>query len=315
MSKISLLKKINRAISSDKVDFSAVDSEIIALKKKLEETVNIQTVDDVSRKLKQFQNKIDFEPIIREINKISEVFTNKVKTIQSQIDTKTKELESFDKTISENSASGMKRTHTLKMEIASLSDDLARFIVVHEADINALKKNFENIDLIGKNTTETIQILSSNIDTRTTKKETKKYIEELQDTIDKFRIETLNRISSVGGGSMNRKITVGGVDYLTRYTDLNLIAGTNMTLTVANDDANKRVNITFDAAGGSLNFETPTGAVDDSNTSFTVANEPKLLNINGAVYTEGVGIYTSYVAGTITLSSPVGTGGFIISIY
>ena len=64
-----------------------------------------------------------------------------------------------------------------------------------------------------------------------------------------------------------------------------------------------------------LTVETPTGTVDDSNTSFTVSNEPLYIVINGAQYVAGTGTFTSYAAGTITLSSAVGTGGFIRSFY
>lgn len=68
-------------------------------------------------------------------------------------------------------------------------------------------------------------------------------------------------------------------------------------------------------SGSSLKQETPTGTVDDSNTTFTVAHEPFYINVNGADYFVGTGSYTSYAAGTITLSSAVGLGGFIRSIY
>lgn len=67
------------------------------------------------------------------------------------------------------------------------------------------------------------------------------------------------------------------------------------------------------AYGTGLSVETPTGTVDDSNTSFTVANTPKYIVVNGAQYFSGAG-YT-YLAGTITLDNPVGTGGFIRSVY
>lgn len=73
------------------------------------------------------------------------------------------------------------------------------------------------------------------------------------------------------------------------------------------------VNVPLPAGG--LTIETPTGAVDDSNLTFTVANEPEYIVVNGSHYVEGTGTYVSYVAGTITLSFPVGTGGFIRSYY
>lgn len=65
--------------------------------------------------------------------------------------------------------------------------------------------------------------------------------------------------------------------------------------------------------GGNISFETPTGTVDDSNDTFTVANDPLYIVVNGAQMFEGAG-YT-YLAGTITLDNPIGTGGFIRSAY
>lgn len=70
-----------------------------------------------------------------------------------------------------------------------------------------------------------------------------------------------------------------------------------------------------DGGGGqtTLNFETPTGDIDDSNVTFEVANTPLYLVVNGAQYFENVH-YT--LAGlTITLNDPIGTGGFIRSAY
>lgn len=69
------------------------------------------------------------------------------------------------------------------------------------------------------------------------------------------------------------------------------------------------------AAAGTLTAETPTGTVNDTNTSFTVVNTPKFIAVNGAIYRAGEGIFTSFSGGTITLSSAVGTGGFITSWY
>lgn len=68
-------------------------------------------------------------------------------------------------------------------------------------------------------------------------------------------------------------------------------------------------------SGSTLTPETPSGAVDDSNVTFTVTNEPLYIVVNGGQYTVGTGIYQSYVAGTITLTAPVGDGGFITSYY
>ncbi len=67
--------------------------------------------------------------------------------------------------------------------------------------------------------------------------------------------------------------------------------------------------------GSTLTSELPTGTVNDINVTFTVAHTPLYIVVNGAQYTVGTGIYSSFVGGTITLSSPVGQGGFVMSYY
>jgi hypothetical protein len=75
--------------------------------------------------------------------------------------------------------------------------------------------------------------------------------------------------------------------------------------------ANGVTHLDFPAAGA--NFETPVGTVDDSNVAFTVLHTPQYVIVNGATYFSGAG-YT-YAALTITLTNPVGVGGFIRSAY
>lgn len=55
-----------------------------------------------------------------------------------------------------------------------------------------------------------------------------------------------------GGGNMNRNISIGGnSSVLSRYTDINWKAGANVTLTYANNDQTKNLDITIAATGGS----------------------------------------------------------------
>jgi len=57
------------------------------------------------------------------------------------------------------------------------------------------------------------------------------------------------------------------------------------------------------------------GTIDDSNVTFTSDTDPDLLAINGLIYRKTGGSITwSWSSGTITLSSPVGTGGSIFGL-
>lgn len=115
-----------------------------------------------------------------------------------------------------------------------------------------------------------------------------------------------------GGGGTGSGHTVQdeGIS-LTQRTNLNFI-GSAVTAT---DDAVNDATIVTIQGGGGATYEAPTGTVDDTNTSFTVLNEPLYIVINGNSYRVGHGLYASYSSGTITLTSPIGTGGFIESWY
>lgn len=99
-----------------------------------------------------------------------------------------------------------------------------------------------------------------------------------------------------------------------RFQGINeIVFADNLTVTKTTNGVSVSGENGGGGGGGNINFETPTGTVDDSNDTFTVANEPLYLVVNGAQIFEGAG-YT-YLAGTITLDNPIGTGGFIRSAY
>lgn len=87
-------------------------------------------------------------------------------------------------------------------------------------------------------------------------------------------------------------------------------AGTNVSITGTATDP-----IVNSLPVGGVSNITVTGTIDDTNMTFTCASEPSNLVINGGFYAPtGGNITWSYATGTITLSSPVGTGGSIYGI-
>lgn len=90
-------------------------------------------------------------------------------------------------------------------------------------------------------------------------------------------------------------------------------ADSTVTLPILIDGTTGRVLV--DASMSGFSVITVSGTIDDSNVTFTAASQPTLLFINGAAYqTTGGSITWSYLAGTITLSSPVGVGGSIFGV-
>lgn len=98
----------------------------------------------------------------------------------------------------------------------------------------------------------------------------------------------------IGGGSMNRQIFINGADPLIRYTDLNLKAGSNVSITYQNNDVTKKVDVTFSSSGGGGGG----GIVRSVNTVAT----------NTAAGTFSGTDYVYLASGTITITLPTSVG-------
>jgi len=87
-------------------------------------------------------------------------------------------------------------------------------------------------------------------------------------------------------------------------------AGTGIT--ISQSEGVKTISV---SGTGGFTVLTATGTRDDSNLIFTFTQEPTLVNVNGTFYRQTGGAITwSYLAGTVTLSSPVGINGDIYGI-
>lgn len=81
--------------------------------------------------------------------------------------------------------------------------------------------------------------------------EYKKTISDLEAAIKKLRTDAMSAIAGSHGGNMNRNILVNSnPSTLGRYTDLNIKAGSNITLSYQNNDNLKTTDLTIAGTGG-----------------------------------------------------------------
>lgn len=100
------------------------------------------------------------------------------------------------------------------------------------------------------------------------------------------------RILHDGGGNANRNIAIGGNgSVLSRYTDINLKPGSNVTITYANNNTTKYTDVTIAATGGGGT----TRSINNISTSQTAGD------------TAGTD-YVYLCTGTLTLTLPTAVG-------
>lgn len=183
---------------------------------------------------------------------------------------------------------------------------------IPEVDLSPLKREIEAV-ASSIPTPETGDEVIAKINKAKTliAKEAVKDLEKVEQEVEKLKEIRLTANRGIFGAK-GFQLLVGGVKRQFNAQTLNLVAGSNVTLTY--NYANGRNDITISATGGSGAFSllAATGAVNDTNTAFTFPSEPTMVVVNGASYRDGHGC--SITGTSVTLDSPVGTGGDIYGI-
>lgn len=306
MNRRNKLRNIVKTLSPDKVDFSVVDNELNALKKKLTDTVNIQTLDDVTRKLKQFQKQIDFEPLLKEIESIRNLFTQKAKELEATLKSKNEEL------VKASESRSVSQITSLSGEVAGLKKELLSLEESRAKSFEAVIDNLNRIREFSKGLKGDISTLKDGMGTFSTKEEIKALVKNTQELLDGLKSELLTRMSKIGGGAMNQQINVNSSVMSTKFADINFVSNTAIQWSASDDVTNKRVNLTASlisggaGGGGSLTVKEADGAPNVSSVTTIVVSNGTLTDDGGGqvtISTGGGGSGITRVSSTISVSS------------
>lgn len=238
MARSNNIKKLLKYLSPDKTsaDFIEFDKQVSALKDQLKEKITIKTLDDVSTELSKFKKKLNLQPLLDSLEKLKLSFDTRSQTLFDEIEIRTRELSNADKA----------RVQDLNTNIRDLQLELSTLEEARKNDLEIIYTKIPNLNELEDVVNEMMLEISSRLDSLEEVE-----VEDWQKKIDQLRSDLMSRISQLGGGAQNRQMFIGGVDPLTRYTDVNFKAGSNVTLTYANNNTTQKVDITISATGGS----------------------------------------------------------------
>lgn len=245
MAQTNKLKKLLKVFTPDETsaDFKAFDMEVTKLKDNLKEKVQAKTLDDVNVQLDKFRRRINIDPLIEAVKSIEVSINGRYDTLTEELGTKIETLQGVVSRVDTRAS-----LKDLGLEISDLQRELSSLKEARKNDVAELYKNIPNVSDIEDRMDEMSVELSARLDAL--EEEEPQEIEDWQVKIDVLRRDIMNRISNLGGGSMNRQIVVNGVDPLLKYTDINLKAGANVTITYQSNDTTKKTDITIASSGG-----------------------------------------------------------------
>lgn len=247
MTRTKLEKILNKLDGKNEVTLKVIadfEAGAKALRDKLEQDITIVTLDEVNHKINQLRKSINIAPLLDATQSLKDEFKQNALKILEEIENRTAELR---KMIDEGNRTTLETTDIIAKNVATVNEKVEK----------VSNETFTQI----KQVLGVIEKVSNKLPSFADKKETEKKLvelmerdntEELKDYTDKTRIELLNLLAQKGGGNMNRNIAVGGnVSVLSKFTDINIKPGSNVTLTYSNNNTTKYLDLTIAATGGS----------------------------------------------------------------
>ena len=275
----SLLNKLNSLQTPTNID-TLIEKEVADFSSKLSESPTIKILQNFSKELNSLKSELNFEPIISAMKELETELESNQNDLVTDFKSRLEEIRGSIPILPEP---------TLPFDSTSLEDKISslrkEFLDKQDFDDKPLKKEIKGI----RDELKNYSLKSDD------EKEDKQVALDLEKKLAKLRTEMNNRIGALGGGSMNRQIYINGVDPLTRYTDINLKAGSNVTINYANNNTTKKVDITFIATGG--------GGGGGIARSINSVSTP--TNAGNASATD----YVYLCSGTMTLTLPDATSG------
>lgn len=279
-----------------------ISEELENLRADIGNRVSTRGIEKVQGDMASFQEKFKLEPVFEAISKADNDNKGKIDNLQKSFE---KQLNDFVKESTKNTkqhkeASSLSRKEILD-QIAAIRfsfDDKLTPLLSRDAflasEVDRLDQEIRRITLLfTSDTTAT----DAGATVKQALEQALEQTQELEKEIRDLEKRVTSRISSIGnhGDHANRNIAVGSnTSILSRYTDINLIAGTNVTLTATPNNTTKYTDITITASGSGSSTvynDTVSGTIDGVNKVFvtsSIISSPITLFLSGSPYQAGV---------------------------
>src|SRR3990167_90551 len=255
MTRTKLQKILNKLDNTNSVTLKAIrefEDGVKTLREKLQQEIQVSTLDEVNLKINKLRKSINPELLITSLNSLETRFNDSISSILNDIESKGKELKNLISTSESNSNDGVRK---LSNSLEVLRAMLNGLVESNNCELIALNKRLTDaLDNNKKFATKTdLEPINESLEgTKNLLNQSKNDIIRVGSDIEKTRTDFFSRLSQLPhGGNANRNISIGvNSSVLSRYTDINLKAGSNVTITYVNNNTTKNVDVTIASSGG-----------------------------------------------------------------
>lgn len=307
------LKEILAILSPDgtEADFKAFDEGVDKLKKGLKEKIQAKTLEDVNGQLSRFKKGLDFEPLFTAIKDIDKNFDERINAVAQAL---SEEVARFDELSQQERAESGGRIAESSGLVESLRFELQTLKEQKEKETNDIIEALKAIPELRATSDTSFQEIKARLDALEVPEEEIDIVSPINQRIDDVRAELISKIKSNHGDHANRNIAIGGnTSVLSRYTDINLKAGSNTTIVYSYNDQTKYTDVTIAATGGGAGSVTAAGEntqVQFNDASVFGATDGLTFNKNTSVLTASIISASSEV---ITMSPGNNKTGLLIT--
>lgn len=278
-----------------------IGDEVKALESQLRDNPTIKYLDSINTRLNQFKKDFNLAPVVKELNaligdvsRVKEETKKEFEASNKASETKLTDLKAeIIKELSKTGGEAQKFTKTsvapLVESIKKLEKELSSAGRNSEGKVTSLNKVIKDID--DRLNTVVLDLQKSVIagNDLVVAAAAEVYDKSIE-AIEKLRMELLSMIGhmgATGGGNANRNIAIGGnTSVLAMFTDVNIKAGSNVTLTYSNNQTTKYLDLTISATGGGGSVGGVVRSIETTTVSSTVggvAGTDYVVLANGGV--------------------------------
>lgn len=245
------LREILAILSPDGTvaDFKAFDEGVDKLKSGLKQKIQAKTLEDVNGQLRRVKDGMNLEPLLTAIKDIDKNFDTRIQQVASALADEVSKFDDLSKAEREENTGKLAESSGL---VVSLRNELDTLKTQKDKEMGDVIEALKGIPSLRADNETTFNEIKTRLDAlEVPDEEEPDLITPVVNRVEEVRSELISKIASTNHGDhANRNIGVAGnTSVLSKYTDINLIAGANVTITPVPNTTTKYTDITIAASG------------------------------------------------------------------